>query len=192
MKSKITTLNTIAELDITSFMNLMIVLVPVLLLNMTFSHLKVIDLTLPELSERIVATQTDEQNLEIVVNPTSLMIMFPAGVPLHSIALTDGKFDKSELQTYLKQVKATFAEQATPKSDITLLLHPKSSYQTLVALMESVRSYPEVVAASVVRAALFPDVSLGDNVESKTVVNDTLTDQTLIGTMTDLTAGVES
>ena len=36
-----------AELNVTSFMNLMIVLVPVLLLNMVFSQLSVLDLRLP-------------------------------------------------------------------------------------------------------------------------------------------------
>ena len=36
-----------AELDITAFMNLMIVLVPVLLLSMVFTHTTVIDLNFP-------------------------------------------------------------------------------------------------------------------------------------------------
>ena len=39
-----------AELDITSFMNLMIILVPVLLMNMVFSHITVLDLQLPDLA----------------------------------------------------------------------------------------------------------------------------------------------
>ena len=36
-----------ADLDITSFMNLMIVLVPVLLLNMVFTQTMVLDIKLP-------------------------------------------------------------------------------------------------------------------------------------------------
>ena len=39
-----------AELDITSFMNLMIVLVPVLLMMMVFSKITVVELQLPGLS----------------------------------------------------------------------------------------------------------------------------------------------
>ena len=153
----------VAELDITSFMNLMIVLVPVLLLNMTYAHLKTIDLTLPELSERIETTPVDQQSLEIQVSEDTLVVMFPAGVPLHTLPLSSGRFDEAQLQKYLKQVKATFQSAARPKKDITLLMHPKSSYQTVVALMDAVRSYPEVVATSVVAAELFPDVSLGDH-----------------------------
>jgi biopolymer transport protein ExbD len=36
-----------AELDITAFMNLMIVLVPILLLGLVFSKITVVDVTLP-------------------------------------------------------------------------------------------------------------------------------------------------
>ena len=36
-----------AELDITAFMNLMIVLVPILLLGMVFSRITVVEVTLP-------------------------------------------------------------------------------------------------------------------------------------------------
>lgn len=39
-----------AELDITSFLNLMIVLVPVLLMMMVFSRITVVELKLPGLS----------------------------------------------------------------------------------------------------------------------------------------------
>lgn len=154
---------TIGDLDITSFMNLMIVLVPVLLLNMTFSTLKVIDLALPELGERIEATPNDQQNIEVVVNENNLELNFPAGVVLQTFDLKSGAFDQDSFQQYLKQVKSTFRAKEIKKTEITLLMHPKSSYDTLISLMGVVRSYPEVVAASVVQAELFPDVSLGDN-----------------------------
>ena len=39
-----------AELDVTAFMNLMIVLVPVLLLSMTFTQISVLEIKLPELT----------------------------------------------------------------------------------------------------------------------------------------------
>jgi len=39
-----------AELDITSFMNLMIILVPVLLLSMVFARTTVLDLKLPDIT----------------------------------------------------------------------------------------------------------------------------------------------
>jgi biopolymer transport protein ExbD len=41
-----------AELDITSFMNLMIVLVPVLLLSLVFAQIRVLNIQLPPLTEQ--------------------------------------------------------------------------------------------------------------------------------------------
>ena len=39
-----------ADLDITSFMNLMVVLVPVLLMSLVFSHISILKLNLPDLT----------------------------------------------------------------------------------------------------------------------------------------------
>jgi len=43
-----------------------------------------------------------------------------------------------------------------------LLAEPNTDYQTLVTVMDTVRIYPAVVAASLVDAVLFPDISLGE------------------------------
>ena len=43
-----------------------------------------------------------------------------------------------------------------------MLLEQETDYQTLVAAMDTVRSFEAVIATSVVRAELFPDIALGD------------------------------
>ena len=43
-----------------------------------------------------------------------------------------------------------------------LTVQPNTDYQTLVTVMDTVRIYPAVVAASLVDAVLFPDISLGE------------------------------
>ena len=53
------------------------------------------------------------------------------------------------------------------KTDITLLPEPGTDYQTLVSVMDTVREYPAVIAASLVDAVLFPDISLGDAEEQE-------------------------
>ena len=40
--------------------------------------------------------------------------------------------------------------------------HDDTDYQTLGSTMEAVRSYPAVVAASLVDAELFPEIALAD------------------------------
>ena len=58
----------------------------------------------------------------------------------------------------MKQLKARLPD----KKDISLLAEKDTSYQTLVTAMDTVRSYPAVVAVSLVDAELFPDISIGD------------------------------
>ncbi len=73
-----------ADLDITSFMNLMIILVPVLLMSMVFSHVTVLDLKLPDLASDSEPVEDDQKNetLELVILPDELVVNYPAGAPL--------------------------------------------------------------------------------------------------------------
>ncbi|HSG51582.1 MAG TPA: biopolymer transporter ExbD, partial [Rheinheimera sp.] len=57
-----------AELDITSFMNLMIVLVPVLLLSLVFAQIRVLNIQLPPLSEQQLQQEQEQpQQLELEI-----------------------------------------------------------------------------------------------------------------------------
>ena len=152
-----------AELDITSFMNLMIVLVPVLLMMMVFSRITVLDLTLPELGEASeLPIEIKDQRLEIVVRANNIAVYYPQGYLVKDLALIEHAYDYQGLQTVLKQIKQTLLSQDIDKKAATLLLEENISYQAIVALMDSTRSYPDVVVSSVVDAELFPEISLGD------------------------------
>jgi biopolymer transport protein ExbD len=154
-----------AELDITSFMNLMIVLVPVLLLSMVFSHITVLDLKLPDLAaDPSSAPETpDQYTLEVVIYPQGFVINQPAGRKLRSIALLEtGAQDYQTLSDILQAVKARLVDLGQEKRDIVVLSQKDTDYQTLVSVMDTVRSFKAVVAANEVDAELFPDVSLGD------------------------------
>ncbi|NMP16539.1 biopolymer transporter ExbD [Thalassotalea sp. Y01] len=155
-----------AELDITSFMNLMIVLVPVLLMMMVFSHITVLDLKLPELTDPTLQSENEEQEedetLELMVRDNQIEIYYPQTYLLKTIPNTDEGYDFESLVAVLKQVKQLLSERGIEKSDISILLEPQIDYQTIVTLMDRSRSYKAVVVASVVDAELFPDISLGD------------------------------
>jgi biopolymer transport protein ExbD len=77
-----------AELDITSFMNLMIVLVPVLLMMMVFSHITVLELQLPGLTK--LAEQTEllaaDDEIEVVVRKQGIKVFYPQGKLINDIA----------------------------------------------------------------------------------------------------------
>ena len=151
-----------AELNVTSFMNLMIVLVPVLLMNMVFSQLAVLDLKLP-LGDQPGAVNPEDVSLEVVIRKDGFEVTRTYQEKSESLALLpkkNGTFDYSGLSSALQDIKKNpgFAT----KKDINLLSSPDIDYQTLVTVMDTVRVYPAVVAASLVDATLFPEISLGD------------------------------
>lgn len=153
-----------ADLEITSFMNLMIILVPVLLMSMVFSHITVLDLKLPDLSTESSPAddQPENQMLELVILPDRFVVNYPAGAPLKTVPQKGGEYDYKLLSDVLQEVKRLLKEKNIEKRDIFILSQPDTDYQTLISAMDTVRSFKAVVAASVVDAELFPEISLGD------------------------------
>jgi biopolymer transport protein ExbD len=151
-----------AELDITAFMNLMIVLVPILLLGMVFSQITVIDVTLPAGAGEDLAADQNQQ-VELVIRHDGMRVDYPRGIMLKRIPMTDtGEQDFELLSLVLQEVQRQLREKGLEKRSITLLSEQDIDYQTIVTAMDTVRSYKALVAASVVDAALFPERSFGD------------------------------
>jgi len=151
------------ELDMTSFMNLMIVLVPVLLLNMTIASTTVLNIKLPAGGSGSSAEQIENQQIELIIRKDYMVLNYPAGAFMDQFPAKDGNHDFKALAEKLKVLKPAL-EQAIGKDkrDILILSEEKTDYQTLVSAMDAVKSYKAVIAASVVDAELFPDISLGD------------------------------
>ncbi len=152
-----------AELDITSFMNLMIVLVPVLLMMMVFSRITVLELALPELGEANEQNiDVKDQRLELVVRADNIAVYYPQGYLVKDIAVNEQGYDYPALQMVLKEIKHTLINKNIHKKAAVLLFEEDIRYQVIVALMDTTRSYQDVLIASVVDAELFPEISLGD------------------------------
>ncbi len=151
-----------AELDITAFMNLMIVLVPILLLGMVFSRITVVDVVLPPPASGQMS-EADKQAVELVIREDSMRVDYPRGVLLKRIPMTEqGEHDFQLLSLVLQEVKRQLREQGIEQQGITILSEPGVDYQTIVHAMDTVRSFKALVAASVVDAALFPEIAFGD------------------------------
>lgn len=161
-----------AELDITSFMNLMIILVPVLLMSMVFSHISVLDLTLPDLASGSEQTESTEKwKLELVIEENELVINLGpvAGTKFKRIPKIEDEetgelvHDFKSLSVILQEIKRRLkTDRDEDKKDILILSQPNTDYQTIVKAMDTARSFKAVVVASVVEAELFPVISLGD------------------------------
>lgn len=151
-----------ADIDVTAFMNLMIVLVPVLLLSMTFTQITVLDITLPELTGGSEVSGAAQAQLEVEINDDGFKVYYPTGVMIQNIPLhasdSGMAHDYQRLSLVLQEVKS----QLQDKTDILLLSRPEVSYATLVHTMDTAKSYKTVLAANLVEVELFPNISLGD------------------------------
>lgn len=149
-----------AELNITAFMNLMVVLTPFLLITAVFSRLAVLELNLPTSdSSQQQADDKPELQLEITVRDGEIEVGDRNAGVLNRFRSTDKGYDLPKLANYLKEVKRRFPE----KTDATLLLEPDISYETLVSVMDVVRVAEQPgEGGRIVKAELFPEISIGD------------------------------
>lgn len=150
-----------SELEITSFMNLMIVLVPVLLLSMTFTQIRVLEVNLPALTGGSVAVPDPQSELEVRIEHTGFRVLLDEQV-VQEIPLKETANGKQYDYAYLSQIMQSIKQELPEKLDVVVISTPDVEYQNLVFTMDSVKSYKTVVAASVVEIELFPEISLGD------------------------------
>ena len=146
-----------AELDVTPFMNLMMVLVPALLLSVVFSKITVIDLDFPA-GNGTGEFDPEQVHLEVIVRGDRLVVADGRGGTIKTLPAVNGAQDFASLSLVMQDLKRRMPE----KRDIAILLESDTNYQTLVSVMDNVRSYATVQAMAVVDAELFPVISLGD------------------------------
>ncbi|MBE0486580.1 biopolymer transporter ExbD [Marinobacter sp.] len=157
-----------ADIDITPFMNLMIVLVPVLLMSMVFNHISILELNLPDLTGEQIASAEENRQLEVVLRETGIEVYYPSGNLVKTIdMLTDDHGEGSghdfrALSEVLQAIKGRLAANNVSKRDVLLLSEPGVTYQSLVTTMDTLRVGKTVVVAEAVDVELFPEISLGD------------------------------
>ena len=144
-------------MNITAFMNLMVILVPFLLITAVFSRLTILELNLPPASSSSHDTPQDLQ-LEIVIRRDALEVGDRRTGLIKRIDNTSKGHDLKSLSEAMKQIKARFPD----KLNATILSEPETSYNVLVQVMDAVRVVEVAQAGSVTQAELFPDVSIGD------------------------------
>jgi biopolymer transport protein ExbD len=147
-----------AALEITAFLNLIVVLVPFLLSTAVFSRLAVLQLSLPAQSAAFAGLKEDDK-LEVVIRPDALEVGTQRGGSIQRIAnLSSGAVDVRSLSQVMEMVK----ERLPAKTDISVLAEPSTSYNVLVEVMDAVRVHDVAQGKQVVRAEMFPDISIGD------------------------------
>lgn len=145
------------DINITAFMNLMVILVPFLLITAVFSRITILELNLP--ASQVGAEPPPESfELELVLRKDSIEVGDRRGGLIKRITYQDGSYDYAQLSELLQQIKARYPD----KQDVTLLLEPDIAYDSLVQTMDAVRIADAVVAGNLVKVELFPQISVGD------------------------------
>ena len=144
-----------AELDMTTFMNLMVVLVPFLLITAVFSRITIVELDLP--SAKGPPPSTPTFRVEVVVREAGLEIMDGMQV-IAAIPKVDDAYDLSTLSEYLVEIKRQYPQ----KDDASVLLEPHIQYDHLIQVMDTVRSVETNEGGQTTRADLFTAISIGD------------------------------
>lgn len=147
-----------AELDVTAFINLIVVLVPFLLSTAVFTRLSVIDLALPAQNSGVEQLKVDELKLEVVIRPDALEVGDKIGGLIARIPNSAQGYDTPALALVVEQLKARFPTQA----NATVLALPDTSYDVLVQVMDAVRERPLPPSGKGQVVPLFPDISIGD------------------------------
>ena len=147
------------EINITAFMNLMVILVPFLLLTAVFSRITILELDVPKSSNNSIPLKEEQPLiLEVTVRKQLIEVGDQKRGLLKSInATTDGN-DLKSLSSLLQQIKARHQD----KTDITLLLEKDIPYSRLVEVMDTLRVVRVEQNDEMVNAELFPAISIGD------------------------------
>ena len=146
------------ELDVTTFLNLMVVLVPFLLITAVFSRITIVELNLPT-SSGGGAVNEPSFRVEVIVRDSGLEISNGTSV-IAGLPKVEGKYDLESLSSHLMALKYEY-----PDSDeASVLLEPDVAYDYLIQVMDVVRSADilDTQTQETTQLALFTQVSVGE------------------------------
>ena len=157
------------EIDVTTFLNLMVVLVPFLLITAVFSRLTIVELNLPS-SAGGPASEDEGFTPEIIVREAGIEITNGRSVIASIPNIEDGNFDLVTLSEYMVELKQTYPRQDAA----SVLMEAKIPYDYLIQVMDIVRSVQvpledelgeQIIADGEPQYelfALFSEISVGD------------------------------
>ena len=148
-----------AEINLTSMIDMMTILVFFLLVHGGFIRLAMLELNLPA-SQSEPSSEPPTLQLEITVRESEIEVGDRTAGELSRIEKGADGYDLAKLTEYLTKLKQEYPD----KTDATLLLEPSIQYDALVAVMDRIRVSEQLdsVSGRVLRMELFPAISIGD------------------------------
>jgi biopolymer transport protein ExbD len=146
-------------LDITSFLNLMVVLIPFLLISAVFSRVTILELSVPTSAAESSAVDAPQITIEVIVRENGFELGNGTTIQA-AIPKKDGKYDLKGLSALLMNIKNSYPD----REEATVLLEPDIEYNYLVQVMDIVRGaeIPGKGDDPPQKRILFPTISIGD------------------------------
>jgi biopolymer transport protein ExbD len=146
------------EIDVTTFLNLMVVLVPFLLITAVFSRLTIVELNLPSASAA-ATNDADNFRVEVIVREAGLEIS-NGSATIASIPKKDDNYDLESLSELIVELKREYPSHEAA----SVLMEAHIPYEYLIQVMDIVRAIevPTGVGEEVELYALFSEISVGD------------------------------
>ena len=146
------------EIDVTTFLNLMVVLVPFLLITAVFSRLTIVELNLPS-SAGGATNQADNFRVEVIVREAGIEIGNGSSV-IATIPKKEEEFDLDTLSEFMVALKQEYPDH----EEASVLMEAHIPYDYLIQVMDVVRSVemPTEVEEEFELYALFSEISVGD------------------------------
>ena len=146
------------EIDVTTFLNLMVVLVPFLLITAVFSRLTIVELNLPSASGG-PANDADNFRVEVIVREAGMEISNGSAI-IATIPKKEDEYDLDTLSEFIVELKREYPNHEAA----SVLMESYIPYDYLIQVMDIVRSVevPTGVEDEVELYALFTDISVGD------------------------------
>lgn len=122
------------DIDVTTFLNLMVVLIPFLLITAVFSRMTIVELNLPS-SAGGSASNEEGFRIEVIVREAGIEISNGTAI-IASIPKKDEEFDLQTLSDYIVTLKRDYPEQDAA----SVLMEAHIPYDYLIRVMDVVRA----------------------------------------------------
>ncbi|MGN0920115.1 MAG: ExbD/TolR family protein [Cellvibrio sp.] len=152
-------LTDVAELNITTFMNLMVILVPFLLITAVFSRMTVLNVNLPTL-DKAQQQSKEKLDLDLEVSVSEEIITLRdrnIGNIYEPIRINDNNWQP--LVNVLLEIKTRYPEE----KDVLITFTDSTSYKMIISIMDNIKTTQLIQSGQLVDIELFPNISIGDS-----------------------------
>ena len=146
------------EIDVTTFLNLMVVLVPFLLITAVFSRMTIVELNLPSAAGG-PSNGADSFRVEVIVRDAGMEINNGSAI-IATIPKKEDEFDLETLSDMMVELKRDYPDHEAA----SVLMEARIPYDYLIQVMDVVRSVeiPAEIEGEFELYALFSEISVGD------------------------------